>query len=93
MSPPRASEEERQWFAELLQRHFVDGRLDSDELDARLEKVFAARTLEELYATIADLPHLPAIVSSSMHARDRTERRSLSVIAGRVLAWWRHRRK
>jgi hypothetical protein len=93
VSPPRASEEERQWFAELLQRHFVDGRLDSDELDTRLEKVFAARTLEELYATIADLPHLPATVSSSMHVRDRPERRSLSVIAGHVLAWWRHRRK
>ncbi|MHB8263187.1 MAG: DUF1707 SHOCT-like domain-containing protein [Acidimicrobiales bacterium] len=92
MSPPRASDEERQWFAELLQRHFVEGRLDSDELDTRLEKVFAAQTLEELYALIADLPSLPAIVLSSSSARRKPGGHSLSVIVGHALVRWRNRR-
>jgi hypothetical protein len=61
-SPPdpsgglRASDAERERVAEALRRHHVDGRIDTDELQERLERCYAARTGGELAALLADLP-------------------------------------
>ena len=61
-SPPepsgglRASDAERERVAEALRRHHVDGRIDTDELQERLERCYAARTGDELAALLADLP-------------------------------------
>ena len=61
-SPPepsgdlRASDAERERVAEALRRHHVDGRIDTDELQERLERCYAARTGSDLDALLADLP-------------------------------------
>jgi hypothetical protein len=52
----RASDADRERVAEALRRHHLDGRLDTDELQARLEACYAARTDTELDALLADLP-------------------------------------
>ena len=46
-------------MAQELREHFALGRLDADELAARLERVYAARTVGELAEQRADLPDLP----------------------------------
>ena len=61
-SPPepsrglRASDADRERVAEALRRHHVDGRIDTDELQERLERCYAARTGGDLAALLADLP-------------------------------------
>lgn len=52
----RASDADRERVAEALRRHHVDGRLDTDELQERLERCYAARTGAELAPLLADLP-------------------------------------
>ena len=52
----RASDADRDGVAEQLREHAASGRLSVDELDERLEVVFAARTLGELERPLADLP-------------------------------------
>jgi hypothetical protein len=52
----RASDAERERVAEALRRHHVDGRLDTEELQERLERCYAARTTGELVPLLADLP-------------------------------------
>ena len=44
----RASDAEREHHAELLREHAAQGRLTVDELDERLDRVYAARTVGEL---------------------------------------------
>src|SRR4051812_7590767 len=61
MTPPpeptlRASDTERERYAELLREHAAQGRLTIDELDERLDRVYAARTHGELAPVVADLP-------------------------------------
>jgi DUF1707 SHOCT-like domain len=52
----RASDAERGATAELLRRHHAEGRLDTDELEERVERCYAAKTRGELDAVTADLP-------------------------------------
>jgi hypothetical protein len=52
----RASDADRERIAEALRRHHLDGRLDTDELQERLERCYAARTTGELAPLLADLP-------------------------------------
>src|SRR3954471_28424 len=52
----RASDAEREHVAEALRRHHLDGRLDTEELQERLERAYAARTTGELAPLLADLP-------------------------------------
>jgi hypothetical protein len=52
----RASDAERERVAEALRRHHLDGRLDTEELQERLERAYAARTTGELAPLLADLP-------------------------------------
>src|SRR3954471_6567388 len=52
----RASDADRERAADALRRHHLDGRLDTDELQERLGRCYAARTTGELAALFADLP-------------------------------------
>ena len=52
----RASDADRERTAAALRRHHVDGRLDTDELQDRLGRCYAARTEDDLRALLADLP-------------------------------------
>src|SRR5215217_5729190 len=61
MTPPpepslRASDVERERYADVLREHAAQGRLTLDELDERLDRVYAARTHGELTPVVADLP-------------------------------------
>jgi hypothetical protein len=52
----RAGDDDRQRVMELLQAHYVAGRLSSGELEERVERALAARTLADLDGLLADLP-------------------------------------
>lgn len=55
----RASDADRDQIAERLRHATAEGRLLAEELEERLEAVFAARTYGELDAVVADLPGPP----------------------------------
>ena len=55
----RASDGDRDRAAADIREHFAQGRLGSDELAERLERVYAAQTTAELAELRADLPPLP----------------------------------
>ena len=52
----RASDNDRERAIAALQEHTVAGRLTLDEFTERAATVYAARTLNELAETTADLP-------------------------------------
>lgn len=55
----RASHEDRDRVVDLLRVAAGDGRLTSDELDARIERALSARTYGELAVLTEDLPAVP----------------------------------
>jgi hypothetical protein len=60
----RASDADRDRVAALLREHHAAGRLSAEEFNERLDQTYAAKTLGELDALLADLPgidlyHLP----------------------------------
>jgi hypothetical protein len=56
----RASDEQRERAAREIREHFAAGRLSDEELDERVQAAYAARTVGEINALLADLPRLPA---------------------------------
>lgn len=52
----RASDGDRDKFADLLRENYAVGRLSQDELNERLEAVYEAKTLGGLQRLTADLP-------------------------------------
>jgi hypothetical protein len=52
----RASDAERSATAELLRRHHAEGRIDTAELEERIERCYAAKMRGELEALTVDLP-------------------------------------
>jgi len=90
----RASDRDRDEYAEILRENYAQGRLTQEELNERLDAVYATRTLGGLQRLTADLPAqdlydlpLPAAKSSVPTARtpgELEQRRSLQ--AGWV-AW------
>jgi DUF1707 SHOCT-like domain len=52
----RASDAERSATVDVLRRHHAEGRLDTAELEERIERCYAAKTRGELDALTADLP-------------------------------------
>jgi len=52
----RASHADREHVIGTLKAAFVQGRLTEDELDARLDQVYASRTYAELAEVTADIP-------------------------------------
>ena len=58
----RASDADRESTAALLRRGHAEGRLDTAELEERMERCYASRTLAELDGLVHDLapPRAPA---------------------------------
>ncbi|MCL2586143.1 MAG: DUF1707 domain-containing protein [Streptosporangiales bacterium] len=54
----RVSDAERSEVAELLGRHYSDGRLDKTELDERVSRAMSAKTRGDLNGLFDDLPDL-----------------------------------
>jgi hypothetical protein len=54
--PLRAGDADRESVADVLRRAHVDGRLDTAELEDRLERCYAAKTYAELDRLVRDLP-------------------------------------
>jgi hypothetical protein len=69
----RASDAERERVVTLLRDHAGEGRLDTGELDERLERAYGARTRGELAELLGDLPEPP--VPEGARARHRRRRR------------------
>jgi hypothetical protein len=52
----RASDADREQLAELLRKHHVEGRLDSEEMQQRIDACYRAKTVGQLEALLHDLP-------------------------------------
>jgi Domain of unknown function (DUF1707) len=70
----RVSDQERERGVEEIREHFAAGRLTEEELDARVQGVYEARTRGELEVLRADLPALPA--TRDQQRAELVERRS-----------------
>ncbi len=55
----RAGDTDREEFADFLRRNHVDGRLDSEEFAARIDRCYDAKTIGELQQLVSDLPSAP----------------------------------
>jgi Domain of unknown function (DUF1707) len=64
----RAAHADRDRVVATLEAAFVQGRLDKDELDARVGQALASRTYAELAALTADLPEGVADVPAALAA-------------------------
>ena len=58
-APIRVSDAERERATELLREHWIAGRLDEQELDARCAEAYAARTDADLAYAMRELPAPP----------------------------------
>jgi Domain of unknown function (DUF1707) len=52
----RAGDRDRDTVADILREQHLAGRLDTDELQERIERCYAAKTYGELDALLAELP-------------------------------------
>ena len=52
----RASDQDRERAAEVLKTGYADGRLDKDEYDEHLNRIYAARTVGDLATLTSQLP-------------------------------------
>src|SRR5262249_60782807 len=52
----RVGDKEREAVSEILRERHLEGRLDNDEFQSRLERCLAAKTYAELDQLIADFP-------------------------------------
>jgi hypothetical protein len=66
----RASDEDREQLIAELNEHTVAGRLDTDELERRVQAAYAARTTGQLDALRSDLP-VPSRSVALQHAERR----------------------
>ncbi len=69
LSAVRVSDREGEEVVGALRKHAGDGRLDVNELDERLDAVYAARTRSDLEPLTADLPPIvpPSPARSPKH--------------------------
>lgn len=86
----RASDADRERAAERLRRAAAEGRLDTDELEERLEAALGARTYAELEAVVADLPRSPRPrrAGASRRRRRGVFRRGFVAISVLLIAIW-----
>jgi hypothetical protein len=62
----RASDADRERVAEVLRSAAADGRLTLEELDERLDRLYAAKTYGELEPVVEDLPGLASVLRPSV---------------------------
>lgn len=78
---------ERERAAALLGEHLAAGRLDTDEFDERVQRVYAARTGGELEPLFADLPDTGAAARPQVEtARRQFEVARIGLIVAALLA-------
>jgi hypothetical protein len=65
----RVGDRERDAAGELLKQAHLEGRIDTEELQARLGRCLAARTYAELDALVADLPSQAAGAPRAVRTR------------------------
>jgi len=65
----RASDADRERLADDLRAHAVAGRIDTDELEERVQKAYAAKTLGVLDALRRDLPATPEELALTLRER------------------------
>jgi hypothetical protein len=75
----RASDAEREKAVERLRTHAVEGRLTLEEFADRVERAYAARSLQELDDLARDLP---ATGSAAPPGQRRPMRRLVSILGG-----------
>jgi hypothetical protein len=80
----RAADADRDATVGALRDHAAAGRLESDELDERLETALRARTLGELRALVADLPGASPPLGPRPARHERAHARGM-IYAN---AWW-----
>jgi hypothetical protein len=68
----RAADADRERVVETLRHAFTQGRLTSEELDARTDYALAARTYAELDTVTADIPGAPRLSDLPAPAPART---------------------
>lgn len=78
----RVSDAQRHEVAEVLRVAAGEGRLDLDELDARLEAAFAARTYADLAPLTSDLLPARATPPPAPPAPASTQERGLAILSG-----------
>ena len=95
----RASDADRERTATLLREHHAQGRLSPEEFNDRLDQVFAAKTIGELDALLADLPGIdlyrlpaagirPAPPGARRSAGSTIDRRGQGPIVPRRAGMW-----
>ena len=81
----RASDADREQLVGELRDHSVAGRIDTDELEERLQSAYAARTLGELDELRRDLPVTPEQVALVVRERRATlVRRTVQETGGSI---------
>jgi Domain of unknown function (DUF1707) len=75
----RASDDDRERVLDMVKAAFVQGRLNKDELDARLGQTLGSRTWAELTSVTADLPSWPIARPPAKPVRSPS-RRPMSMI-------------
>jgi hypothetical protein len=92
--PVRVGDADRERVAVLLRDHAAAGRLESDELEERLGRVYAARYGSDLEATLAELPPRPIAAPHAPSEPHRTAPvlplaiAALIALAAITSAWW-----
>ena len=85
----RAGDADRERAIEQLRLHAAEGRLQTEELEARVHAALAARTLGELEPLLHDLPRLPGGRSRARPRVASQQRlRSILPLAILLIAIW-----
>jgi hypothetical protein len=102
-SAMRISDAERSEAAELLSKHYGDGRLDEAEFQQRLDQVMRAKTYADLSGMFDDLPRTEAAAGEAprMPVPRRHDRHHVgglflvvaclvaaAIVAGHVMVWF-----
>jgi len=102
-SSMRISDAERTEAADLLSKHYGDGRLDEPEFHQRLDQAMRAKTYADLGGLFDDLPRTEAEAAEAPRTPARRHEHShhlpglvlavaivvaAAVVAGHVLAWF-----
>jgi hypothetical protein len=89
----RASDADREATGERLRIAATEGRLDADELEARLDAAYAARWCHQLEPLTLDVTPPPAAAPAVRPAFVRPERSTnglaiASLVSALLWAWW-----
>jgi hypothetical protein len=83
----RVGDDDRQRVVGELQRHYVAGRLSSDELSERVASALGARTFGDLASVLSDLPNEQPLAQSAAGVPARRDwAASAPVIAALLVA-------